>query len=318
MPPEVSVIIPTFNQVVFLRRTVASVRAQTWTDYEIIVVDDASTDETPAYLRSQTDLRVIRNPANSGSSFSRNQGLLAAQGRYVAFLDGDDLFLPDKLTVQVQALEDDPRLGMVYGDIQFCDEEERDLPWRSSDMRSPHPGPDIFESLSYGNFIPVHAALTRRAALDSMGRFFDEAMPRSAEDWHFWLRLAAVCRVRYQPVVLGKYRVHGSNTSQRRLNLTLGNAMVRRWLIASPLFTRLSPAAQYACYLSAAVSLVKLGETEEARHFMDQARKLRPFHPAAYSLLILSSLGTERFSSLVDRVRHFIEWFRHTPQPFGR
>jgi glycosyltransferase involved in cell wall biosynthesis len=315
--PLASVIITSYNQFRFLPRTLASVRTQTWPHVEMIVVDDASTDETELYLRAQADIRVVRNPQNRGPSFSRNQGLLAARGQYVAFLDGDDLFLPEKLEAQVQALEDDPTLGMVYADTLFCDDQDRDLPWRYSQVRRPHPGPDIFEALAYGNFVPIHAAVTRRAALEATGGFFDEAMRGGAEDWHFWLRLAAVCRVRFQPRVLGKYRVHSSNVSQRRLTLTHSNAVVRRWLIGSPLFARLSPAAQHACYLSAAISLVKLGETSEARHFLREACRLRPLHPAAYVLTVLSGLGAERFRALADRTRLCIEWIRRTPQPFG-
>jgi GT2 family glycosyltransferase len=315
--PLVSVIITSYNQFKFLPRTLASVRAQTWPHIEMIVVDDASTDETEHYLRAQKDARVIRNPQNRGPSFSRNQGLLAARGRYVVFLDGDDLFLPEKLEAQVKALEDDPTLGMVYADTLFCDDQDRDLPWRYSQVHRPHPGPDILEALTYGNFIPIHAALTRRAALEAAGGFFDEAMRGGAEDWHLWIRLAAVCRVRFQPRVLGKYRVHSSNVSQRRLTLTHSNAVVRRWLIASPLFARLSPAAQYACCLSAAISLAKLGEMSEARQVLRQARGLCPLHPAAYVLTVLSGLGADKFRAITDRVRVCIEWIRRTPQPFG-
>ena len=316
MPPLVSVIIPTFNQAAFLRQAVESVRAQTYPHYEIIVVNDASTDSTQTYLQSQTDLHVMCNTTNSGPSFSRNQGLRVTRGEYVAFLDGDDLFLPEKLQTQVKALEADSSLGVVYGDIRFCDTEGRDLPWRASGLASPHPGPDIFEALAHGNFIPIHAPLVRRACLEAMGDF-DETMRAGAEDWQLWLRLAAAYPVRFQPVVVGKYRVHSSNSSQRRRNLTHSNAVVRRWLIASPLFARLSPTSQHACYLSAGISLAKLGEVAEARQIFAQARRLRPQHPAAYGLAILTWLGGENFRKLADQFRAWSDRLRRKPRLFG-
>jgi glycosyltransferase involved in cell wall biosynthesis len=314
--PGVSVIIPTYNQAAYLHFAVDSVRAQTYPHHEIIVVDDASTDETQAYLRSQADLRVIRNASNSGPSFSRNQGLRIALGEFVTFLDGDDLLLPDKFQTQVQALATGPAMGMVYGDIQFCDAEGRDLPWRFSRLHAPHPGPDIFEPLTYGNFIPIHAPLVRRSSLDLIGGF-EETLRAGAEDWHLWLRLAAAYPVRFQPVVVGKYRIHGGNTSQRRRNLTHSNAVVRRWLIASPLFARLSPTSQHACYLSAGISLAKLGEVAEARQMFAQARRLRPWRPAAYGLTFLTWLGGDNFRKLADQGRALSDYLRGAPRLFG-
>lgn len=315
--PAVSIIIPTHNQVGLLREALASVRGQTFHDYEIIVVDDASTDETPGYLETQADVHTICTSATRGPSAARNQGLRAAQGRYIAFLDGDDLFLPGKLSGQVPILESDPPLSMVYSDIQFCDADGRGLPWLYSDIYPPHAGPDIFEALSYGNFIPVHASLIRRACLEAFNGVFDETM-RWAEDWHLWLRLAAAYPVCHQPGVVGQYRMHKGSTSQRRLNMTYGNAVVRQWLIASPLFARLALQARYACYLSAAVSLIKLGQTDEARRLLTQARVLRPLHPATHLLNILSRLGAERFGALTDAMRNSQAWIKRTPQPFGR
>ena len=314
-PPTASVIIPTYNQARLVTRAVDSVLAQSFTDYEIIVVDDGSADETSRYLAAQPGLRVIRNPANRGPSVARNQGLTAARGRYVAFLDGDDLFTSLKLAAQVPQLDANPALGMVFGDIQFCDEHDRDLPCRYSDLRRPHPGPDIFEALTYENFIPLHALLIRRECLQATGGF-DETM-RWAEDWHLWLRLAARYPAWYQSVIVGKYRVHGGNTSRHRLNLTSGNAVVRRWLIGSPLFGRLSLATRYACYLSGAISLTKLGEMAEARHYFAEARRLRPFYPSAYTLAALARLGPGPFRAIMDRMRQFREWMQRTPQPFG-
>lgn len=314
MPPAVSVVITAYNQRSFLPHALDSVRAQTFKDYEILIVDDASTDETPAYLAQQPNVRVLRNPTNRGVCASRNLGWQMASGRYVSFLDGDDLFLPDKLAAQVASMDADPMLGLVYADSQFCDVSEADLPWRFSDLYPPHRGPDIFEALVRANFIAMSATLIRRVCLDRIGGF-DDTMP--TEDWHLWLRLSAVYPAHYLPQVLAKYRVHGANISRRRLKDTRGNAMVRRWLITSSLFARLGPETQYRCYLSAGISLAKLGQMTEARQMWATARHMYPWRPITYGLALLTFLGETRFRSVIDRLRLTLEWVRGTPQPFG-
>jgi len=109
--PAVSIVIPAFNASWCIRRAVDSVLAQTFTDFELIVVDDGSTDETAEILRSYGDaLRVVSQP-NGGMSCARNAGIRIARGRYIAFLDADDRWLPAKLERQVKLLDDRPALA---------------------------------------------------------------------------------------------------------------------------------------------------------------------------------------------------------------
>ena len=125
MKPVVSVIIPTHNRATLLRTAIATVYAQEGVgelfDLEVIVVDDASSDETAEAARSYPNVKYIRFDDNRGVAAARNAGVKVATGQYIALLDDDDLWLPHKLRTQVPAFALDPTLGMVYGQCFFGD-----------------------------------------------------------------------------------------------------------------------------------------------------------------------------------------------------
>ena len=110
--PLITVIIPTFNRISLLKETVDSVRNQSFRDFEIIVVNDGSTDGTGEWLRDQTDLRVIEQ-SNLGIATARNNGAAAAKGDWLAFLDHDDLWAPDKLLIQAEFVRNNPDVALV-------------------------------------------------------------------------------------------------------------------------------------------------------------------------------------------------------------
>lgn len=123
MTPLISVIIPTHNYGRYIRDAINSVQSQTVSDLEIIVVDDGSTDNTPAVLQAIRDrrLRVVRIP-NAGVSAARNAGIALAAGHYIAFLDADDIWLPDKLALQLALMTNEPSLGLVFSDFTRFDD----------------------------------------------------------------------------------------------------------------------------------------------------------------------------------------------------
>ena len=185
--PLISVIVPVYNGEKTIRETIESVFNQSFSDFEIIVINDGSQDSTLDVLASIQDprLKVFSYP-NSGVSASRNRGFSHTVGEFIAFLDADDLWTPNKLEAQLAALQDNPNAAVAYSWTDFIDETSQFL----------RPGPhftisgDVYAELLRGNFLANGSnPLIRRQALIKVGSF-DELLP-PAEDWDIYLRLAA-------------------------------------------------------------------------------------------------------------------------------
>jgi len=211
-----SIIIPTYNRAKLVQEAIESVLRQTLDDVQVIVVDDGSTDGTGELLRSRYGERVrYFYQENSGRSAARNRGVVASSGRYVLFLDSDDLLLPQALEREVAYLDAHPDIGVVYTDGYFCDEAGRNVA-RIAPARPIHRPDTILEDLVLSNVIlACHSVLVRRTALDAVGPpYFDEAL-RGTEDEDLWIRLAARgTAFAYLDVPTCQYRVHGSNASR--------------------------------------------------------------------------------------------------------
>lgn len=198
--PAVSVILPTRNRADLLRRSVQSVLAQTWTDLELIVVDDASTDHTAEVLGRFTDprLRVLRRERNSGAAAARNAGMSAARGRYIAFQDDDDFWLLTKLEKQVEHLRrssDDVGLclcGLITLTVERAVYAGGEAYFKQLDFNQGGgwDGPHV-------SMISTPGWLVRRHWLDRAGPF-DERLG-CMDDWELALRLWKICRLTHVP-----------------------------------------------------------------------------------------------------------------------
>lgn len=186
--PQVSVVIPAYNAATFLRRAVDSVRAQTWTDWEIVIVDDASTDGTfgvaTALRRELGDRLQIIRQRSGGASAARNTGITAAHGRFIAFLDADDEFLPDRLERQLDFFNRQPQLGLIFSDYRvvrldgsiarrFDDPGilARHAPCEEIAPKLRALAPDFFAFLLRQHFISPITALVRRDVLGAQIRY---------------------------------------------------------------------------------------------------------------------------------------------------
>ena len=219
----VSVIVPVFNGERFLREALDSALAQTYEPVEVVVVDDGSTDATPALLAEYSDrIRAVRQD-NLGLSAARNTGLAASAGEFVQFLDADDLLPDDKIARQVEYLAGHPDVGVVYCEGRyFCGNmpASRLLPGRWW----LHEG-DISRALADHNFILVHSALVRRACLEDVGGFGEDLA--SCEDWDLWLRLARHgVRFGFAPDMWVACRIHPGNMSADRTGMLRAHALV--------------------------------------------------------------------------------------------
>lgn len=205
----VSVIIPTYDRAIYLGDSIRSVLAQTYSNLELIVVDDGSTDDTEAIVGEFQDprLRYVRQP-NRGRSNARNHALSLASGKFITFLDSDDLYLPDKIRLQVNYLKTHPATGMVYTCAHCIDEQGEML---SHQYQASVSGL-IYESIAF--FTPVTITLptvmTYREVLDKVGNF-DEKMHRF-EDTDMWRRISKYCRIDAMQEYTCLLRTHEDNS----------------------------------------------------------------------------------------------------------
>jgi hypothetical protein len=183
--PQISVIIPCYNHGRYLPEAVASVVAQTFGDWELIIVDDGSTDDSAAVAErliacyTRYPIRLLRQ-ANQGLSASRNSGVRAARGAYILPLDADDLIEPEMLAATLAVLEHRPEVGFVYTDVRMFGEENRI--WSG--------GPYSLDKLRFDcPMVPI--TLFRKPAWAAIGGFRSDLVPQGYEDWDFWLSLAA-------------------------------------------------------------------------------------------------------------------------------
>ena len=205
--PQVSVIIPAYNAEAFIAGTVQSVLDQTFQDVEIIVVDDGSTDGTLLALeRFGSHIHVHRQP-NGGVARARNTGVSLAQGSWVAFLDADDLWLPDKLERQLAAAS----APLVYTD-RLNIGARGDLPELQSLVTPMHDGDLFVRLLREGNFITNTSVMMRRELFLQLGGFYTGL--NGTEDWDLWIRVAERHPIALVPEPLVKYRFHDGSISR--------------------------------------------------------------------------------------------------------
>lgn len=185
-PPVVSVVIPAYNAEKTILETIESVRKQTFTDFEILVINDGSTDQTVVIVNAIQDDRIkVFSYGNGGLSIARNRGIHQAQGEFITFLDADDLWAIDKLELQIDALRQHKDAGLVYSWTLVLDERGQNL----NAGLSPLFEGNVYRQLLIGNFIASGSnAMLRRPVVDQVGQF--DPTLRSSEDWDYWLRVA--------------------------------------------------------------------------------------------------------------------------------
>lgn len=208
--PLVSVIIPTYNSAAYLREAIDSVFNQTFTDYELIIVDDGSKDNSPEIAREYGDRIICVRQANAGVSAARNAGLRRARGRYVAFLDADDIWLPDKLSVQVAHLQANPSVKISGSSFHLIDGTGALL----RTVRITPPGREdlLRELLLHGYYTLPSAMVVEREAMERVGGF-DETI-HGVEDRDLWLRMVKAYDYRYITEPLIRYRLHAGNETK--------------------------------------------------------------------------------------------------------
>jgi glycosyltransferase involved in cell wall biosynthesis len=227
---SVSVIIPTYNRAAMLGDALESVLAQTYQDFEVIVVDDGSTDHTSRVVdRYHRRVRYIRQE-NQGHAAAKNTGIATAGGRYIAFLDDDDVWLPRKLALQVDLLESNPDVGLVYAAGYRVEGGERTLICTEAPPFEPE---GVVRRLLKGNFLAICSVLVRAQALNDAGAFDPAHGP--CDDWDMWLRVASRGhRFGHVSQPVWEYRFHATNMMFDNARFNAGRISVLKQFFAAP------------------------------------------------------------------------------------
>src|SRR3989338_3939839 len=223
--PLVSVIIPLHNnEPQFIRAAVESALGQTYQLIEVIVVDDGSTrDMTWVERAYQGRIRYLQKP-NGGPASARNAGLDVARGKYIAFLDADDVWEPTKLREQVPVLQRAPTVGLVYTAVLDIDQQGRILTGVS--RPAVRPSGRLADALFLKNAVSTSTALARRACFERVGRFDEARELISVEDYDMWLRIAEQYEVVCIDQPLTRYRTHAGGISRQIARPYDGQALV--------------------------------------------------------------------------------------------
>jgi len=218
--PLVTMIVVCYNQSRFVLETLESVKAQTYKNTQLIIIDDCSSDDSVAIIDrwlQENDIQCtfIRHQKNQGICKSLNDVLAVATGKYISMIAADDVWLPDKIAQQVEIMESQPEsVGVLYSDAFQMDEDGRASPgtyitthWKFAET----PQGYILDSLLDSNFIPGMTTLIRRSCYDTVG-LYDENL--HWEDWDMWLRMARHYSFVYSSTPAAKYRIHSRSFSR--------------------------------------------------------------------------------------------------------
>ncbi|MCL4871764.1 MAG: glycosyltransferase [Anaerolineae bacterium] len=311
----VSVIIPTYNRADLLPQTLATILGQTYPQVEIIVVDDGSTDDTPAVLAQYADRIQIIRQENQGEAAARNHGLAAATGAYLSFLDDDDLLLPNKVERQVHFLQQRSEVDVLYSRYYQMDAGGNLLA-----KVGMLPERDILAELVYGNFIFIGSAMVRRRCVEQAGGF-DLSLPfqgKYSEDWEWFLRLALLgCTFACIQTPLCAYRMGPISQTANVAHSEQGIMAILDRLFANPELPEKIAAAKDHVYavrhLWLSSRYYAAGHWDEGQHHLQKGLALHPAwqtDPEAWTQPFYQQATSYR---VADPVAYIEQIFAHLP-----
>lgn len=214
----VSVIIPTYNRSHKITQAIDSVLAQTYPDYEIVVVDDGSTDATEVVLSSYISEKKIiyHKQMNAGVAGARNRGVNEAHGEFVAFLDSDDEWLPNKLSEQLKLFKEKGDQVLVYANIEYWNRNKEKIGELFYEKTIPHAGM-VIKELLFDNFVSTSSVILRKELFLKAGGFDQKKNLRVGEDYDLWLRIASIAEFYYVTIPLVRYYVHDDQVTGQKV-----------------------------------------------------------------------------------------------------
>jgi glycosyltransferase involved in cell wall biosynthesis len=290
--PIVSVIIPTYNREKYICNAVESVLNQTYSNFEIIIVDDGSTDNTPNLILEYNDNRIkFLSQKNQGQGVARNTGIIASSGKFIAFLDSDDIWKITKLEDQIKFFQANKEIAWSYTDAYAFDILSGDVLYLFSDNVSQYSG-SIAKKLILNNFIGTSTVIVKKKVLNEVGLFTN--LPK-AQDWELWLRIASKYQVDKLPVALTGYGVHEGMITKNHSPLNIficHSSVIEHAITASPkIYTPLYRHAISNQYHELGLRLLKYGNQKDTRKAFLNAIKEYPYRLFSYVYILLTFLN---------------------------
>jgi len=288
--PKVSVVIAAYNRARFLPECIESVLSQTFQDFEVLIVDDGSTDNTREVVSAYCPPVKYFHQENQGAPATKSKGIELVSGDYIALLDSDDVLLEDALKKGVDVLDRWPNVGLSYGQAYIMDEEghvtelSRPSHCKGSYVRS---GKEEIKDLMLGNYITGSTTMIRRSCFALVG-LFNPVFRRGSEDFDMWVRLAKRYDVAYIDSPLVKYRVHHQSLSAGRQvdEVKWAHGLILRSIFndneLGNLYDKLRAKANYHFYCRLARIAKSRGDFKTARGYLLKA--LRVYPQAAFQL----------------------------------
>jgi len=302
--PRVSILLTCYNHIRYLPACVEGIRAQSFRDFEIVAIDDGSTDGSREWLAEQPDIRCIFNAENLGTYETLNVGLRETSGELVAVLNDDDLWESEKLAKQIELLDSHPKVGLVHTGGTFIDGDGLTRDGNPLGFAFPRfETGDILLGLVYENKVIASAALVRRDCFETLGEFNREYF--GSGDWEMWFRVAEKYDVGFVDLPLTHYRVHGANASHKLERIWRDDEKLRTWM--APRLVALGdrfPATDVRrakAFNQAALGTVTTlnGEPSRGRKAYAQSIKLSPTRWQTYARYLATFLPKSAFRKLL-------------------
>jgi glycosyltransferase involved in cell wall biosynthesis len=279
--PKVSVLMPSYNYARYLPAAIHSVLSQSYSDLELIITDDCSTDESRAIVEEwrKLDSRVVPvlHDINRGLARARNSGLAVSTGDFVALCDADDVWLPDKLKAQMECFWTHPELGLVHCDSAIIDGEGKPTGEKFSSLMNQEgqaTSGNLFEVLCERNFLCVPTVILRREAIEYAGGF--EESLRSLEDWVCWAKVSRKYLFHYIEDALVQYRIHGAGLSNNLKGMASNRVKAVRYLLES--FSDIPSQTRSRMLYTLGVSHLQLNESRNAFGAFIDSIRANPFY----------------------------------------
>lgn len=312
MEPKVCVIMPCYNGEKFIGEAIESVLNQTYKNWELIIVDDGSTDNSKEVIKRYFNdhrIKYIAHKENRGIPAARNTGIKASKGEYIAFLDQDDIWLPEKLKEQIETFNmgGDQETGLVFSDIMHLIGDETIRPeWPSkyvpNNLRIKSKE-EVLKSLFLQNFIPSISVIVRKDCFDRLG-LLNENITGGADDYDFWLRISGHFKIIYINKPFVKKRIHENNYSNMegffKDGLHISNMAIKLY----PFLAKYSNKKKGRLYYNYGRYLQKIGESSKSKEAIQIAILYDHWQLKYYVVYLLCHFGSPG-GWILTKLSHF-------------